>query len=127
MKRPPRSMLPEMALDRDSGVPMYRQCYQVFAHAIRNGTLPCGTRLPSTRVMARRLGVSRNTVLSAYEELAADGLIAGKIGSGTQVSHIRVIPGRGVVDWRDCVRQAHFPARIIAFTDSDGNSLYLNY
>lgn len=106
---------------------MYRQCYEVVAHAIRTGTLPHGTRLPSTRVMASHLGVSRNTLLNAYEELEADCLIAGKIGSGTRVSHIPVVPGRGIVDWRGCIREAHFPARTMLFKDPDGNSLYLNY
>ena len=114
-------------MDRNSGVPLYRQFYDVIAHAIRNGMLGNGTRLPSTRMMARRLGVSRNTVLNAYEELAADDLITGKVGSGTQVCSVQVVRGRGIVDWRDCVRESHFPARTMTFTDSDGNLLYLNY
>ncbi len=47
------------------------------------GESPAGVRLPSTRALAQRLGVSRNTVLSAYDELAAEGRLAARVGSGT--------------------------------------------
>ena len=49
-------------------------------------TLPAGARLLSTRALARTLGVSRNTVLNAYDALAADALLAARRGSGTRVS-----------------------------------------
>lgn len=49
--------------------------------------VPPGERLPSSRVLAKRLGVSRNTVLFAYEELQAEGRLTGKTGSGTHIVH----------------------------------------
>jgi GntR family transcriptional regulator/MocR family aminotransferase len=54
--------------------------------AIRSGRLSRGTRLPATRTLARDIGVSRGTVLAAYAQLAAEGWIAGRRGSGTVVA-----------------------------------------
>jgi GntR family transcriptional regulator/MocR family aminotransferase len=54
--------------------------------AIRSGRLGRGTRLPPTRGLARDLGVSRGTVLQVYAQLAAEGWIAGRHGSGTVVA-----------------------------------------
>ena len=54
--------------------------------AILSGALSAGERLPSTRDLAEQLGISRTVVLSAYEQLLAEGFIAGRGGSGTYVS-----------------------------------------
>ncbi|MGA9115007.1 MAG: PLP-dependent aminotransferase family protein [Candidatus Dormiibacterota bacterium] len=54
--------------------------------AIRSGRLPRGTRLPPTRALARDLGISRGTVLQAYDQLAAEGWLEGRQGSSTVVS-----------------------------------------
>jgi len=54
--------------------------------AIRSGRLPRGMRLPSTRGLARDLGISRGTVLQAYEQLIAEGWLRGRRGSSTIVS-----------------------------------------
>jgi GntR family transcriptional regulator / MocR family aminotransferase len=54
--------------------------------AIRGGRLVRGTRLPPTRALARDLGVARRTVVEAYSQLAAEGWIAGRRGSGTVVA-----------------------------------------
>ena len=54
--------------------------------AIRSGRLPRGTRLPSTRALARDLGISRGTVLQAYDQLVAEGWLRGRRGSSTIVS-----------------------------------------
>jgi len=50
--------------------------------------LPPGSRLPSSRLLARELGVSRNTVLSAFDILASEGYTEAEIGSATRVSSI---------------------------------------
>ena len=50
------------------------------------GTLPAGTRLPPTRAMAEEIGVARQTVVLAYERLAAEGYVRARTGSGTYVA-----------------------------------------
>lgn len=52
-----------------------RQLHECLRHAIRNGTLGSGARLPATRTLAQELGVSRNTVLYAYDQLATEGFV----------------------------------------------------
>lgn len=71
-----------MRLDR---APVGEQLRERLGEMIVRGRLKRGARLPSTRVLAARLGVSRNTVLFAYEELAAMGMVGGRVGSGTKV------------------------------------------
>ena len=50
------------------------------------GTLPAGARLPPTRALAEELGVARQTVVLAYERLAAEGYVRARTGSGTYVA-----------------------------------------
>ena len=59
-----------------------------LARALRSEVAhsPVGARMPPTRVLARDLGISRNTVIDAYGALATDGLIAGRFGGGSYVS-----------------------------------------
>ncbi len=101
---------------------MHRQLYETVAGGIRGGEIARGMRLPSTRMLAKLLGVSRNTVLAAYDELAADGLIEGEPGSGMRVSGPGLLP----VERKSILREAHYPERTLAFQDPDGNPLYLN-
>ncbi|MGX7825246.1 PLP-dependent aminotransferase family protein [Actinokineospora sp. 24-640] len=54
--------------------------------AIRDGTLPAATRLPSSRDLAGQLGVARGTVTAAYAQLAAEGYLITRRGSGTTVA-----------------------------------------
>ena len=75
-----------LALDPTATLPLYRQIEAHLRQDIAEGRLPPGTRLPATRALARTLGLSRLTVEAAYAELQADGLIAGRVGSGTFVS-----------------------------------------
>jgi GntR family transcriptional regulator/MocR family aminotransferase len=65
---------------------MLRQdLYRRVRSSILDGRLLPGEPLPSTRALARELGVSRNTVLHAYEQLAAEGFLEGRAGGGTRV------------------------------------------
>jgi GntR family transcriptional regulator / MocR family aminotransferase len=54
--------------------------------AIRAGRLPAGEKLPSTRALAKDLGVARGTVLAAYEQLAAEGYLTSRQGAPTRVA-----------------------------------------
>jgi len=80
--------------------------------------------LPSTRLLARLLLVSRNTVLAAYEELAAEGLITGKPGAGMRVNGPA---GVGRPRFHRVMREARYPERTAALQDCDGNPLLLNF
>lgn len=73
-------------VDRRGTAPIFRQIYLQARSAILLRTFPPGTRLPSTRNLAARLGVARASVVSAYEQLFAEGYLSGRIGSGTYVS-----------------------------------------
>src|SRR5213079_3750427 len=74
-----------IALDRSSGLPLYRQICQRLREAILSGELSEGTRLPTERALASELGVNRTTVMNAYNELASEGLLEGHVGRGTLV------------------------------------------
>lgn len=70
--------------------PLYEQVIKLLREQILSGVIPAGSRLPSTRRLMGRLGVSRTTVIAAYAQLQADGLVISKVGSGTYVApHIR--------------------------------------
>jgi GntR family transcriptional regulator/MocR family aminotransferase len=73
-------------LNRTGDAPLFRQIYSQIRQAILSQSLRPGTRLPSTRQLAAQLGVSRSAVVSAYEQLLAEGYASGKIGSGSYVS-----------------------------------------
>jgi GntR family transcriptional regulator/MocR family aminotransferase len=63
------------------------QIYRQLLDAILDGRLRTGDRLPATRDLARQLGISRTTVSVAYEQLAAEGYLAARVGAGTTVQH----------------------------------------
>jgi GntR family transcriptional regulator/MocR family aminotransferase len=73
-------------LERDSGIPLAVQLADTLRSAAAAGQLRGGDRLPSTRALAGRLGVSRTVTAAAYEQLHAEGWIAGRHGSGTYVT-----------------------------------------
>jgi GntR family transcriptional regulator / MocR family aminotransferase len=81
-------MVPFLAvnLDRRSRIPLQRQIYDQLRSAILSGTFSPGARVPSTRDLAADLGVSRNTVAGAFDQLLAEGYLEGKVGSGTFVA-----------------------------------------
>ena len=79
----PELLLP---LDRYSGQPLRTQLEGGLREAIRTGRLPVGERLPSSREMARELGVSRGLVQECYAQLIAEGYLESRIGSATRVA-----------------------------------------
>lgn len=92
MKRAPSGISPVVTVDRQSQQPLYKQIYDGYRKAILDGGLRAGQRLPSTRVLASELGISRIPVLSAYSQLLAEGYFESRVGSGTVVS--RALPQR---------------------------------
>jgi len=69
-------------LDRASLVPLSRQLAVALREALAEGRIDAGARLPSTRALAGELGLARSTIVGVFEQLAAEGYIAGKPGSG---------------------------------------------
>jgi GntR family transcriptional regulator/MocR family aminotransferase len=85
VKRSP-AFLPLVAIDRRSATPLYRQLYDGYREAILDGRVRPGQRLPSTRALAADLRISRLTVLTAFEQLAAEGYFESRVGAGTVVA-----------------------------------------
>jgi len=81
---------------REASGPLHRRVYVALKAKIRTGGLGPATRVPSTRALARDLGVSRNTVMLAYEQLAAEGYLASRHRGATSVADVtppRPAPG----------------------------------
>src|ERR1700761_7990511 len=79
-------------LDRQAADPLHRQLFGAVRDAVLAGTLAPGARVPSTRALAGDLGVSRTTVLLAFDQLIAEGYLVPAAGSGTRVA--RELPER---------------------------------
>lgn len=75
-----------LPLDRAAPEPLSVQVADALRAAATGGLLRAEDRLPSSRALARRLGVSRTVVAAAYEQLHAEGWIAGRHGSGTYLT-----------------------------------------
>jgi GntR family transcriptional regulator/MocR family aminotransferase len=75
-------------LDRTAQEPLHGQLANGLRDAIRTGRLAPASRLPSTRVLAADLGVSRRLVVDAYSQLAAEGFLLSRHGSGTRVATV---------------------------------------
>jgi DNA-binding transcriptional regulator YhcF (GntR family) len=129
MKRSPQLDVPAIVLRRN-GEQLSQQICRALRGAIAGGELAPFGRLPSSRVLARTLGVSRNTILLAYEKLSLEGLIVGRVGSGTRVSAQSAMVARLLAamhpDGLRRLRESGFPLQRIAFRDRDGHSLYLH-
>jgi GntR family transcriptional regulator/MocR family aminotransferase len=69
-----------------NAVPAVRQLCEQLRLLIGSGQLPAGLKLPSTRQLAAALGIARNTVVDAYEQLIAEGFLESRVGSGTYVA-----------------------------------------
>ena len=123
MGRSRHLFLPPVTLDRSASSPLHRQIRRQIESAIRDG-VAAGLRLPSSRTLARLLGVSRNTVLTAYEELAADGFIQGRRGASMLVARRSTT---GAPDLRRLLRDAQYPARTVSVSDPDGNVMDVSY
>jgi GntR family transcriptional regulator / MocR family aminotransferase len=75
-----------LRLDRDGGQPLRSQLEAGLRDAIRSGRLHGGERLPSSRELARELGVSRGLVQECYGQLLSEGYLTSRAGSATRVA-----------------------------------------
>jgi len=75
-----------IAVDRKAAKPLHRQIYDAYRTAIVGGSMRPGQRIPSTRVLALEIGVSRFPVVNAYSQLLAEGYFKSRVGAGTVVS-----------------------------------------
>lgn len=87
MSRTWTSPAPELLLHlrRDDPEPLHRQLEHGLREVVRSGRLALGSALPSSRALARELGVSRGIVVEAYEQLVAEGYLATRPGGATSV------------------------------------------
>ncbi len=75
-----------LTLDRARQVPLRAQLEDQFRQAIRSGRLGAGERVPSSRALARALGLSRGLVQDCYAQLQAEGYLVTRGGSATRVA-----------------------------------------
>ena len=90
---------------RDRGVTATRWLYAAVRAGILEGRLRPETRVPSTRELGRSYGLSRGTIIAAFDQLKSEGYLEAKVGSGTYVS--RILPDRPL-------RAAPTPVRLAA-------------
>src|SRR5436305_2390270 len=112
-----------LALDRSAAEPLRAQLERELRDAIRAGQLTPGERLPSSRLLAAELGISRGLVLECYGQLQAEGFLTSRSGSATRVAAnvpalpaappVRAAPAsRLTVDFRPAVPDLNsFPRR----------------
>jgi GntR family transcriptional regulator/MocR family aminotransferase len=98
--------------------PLYQRLYRGVRAAILDGRLAPGMRLPSTRAVASDLGLSRNVVLLAFEQLLAEGYVEARVGAGTFVSAAipeTALPRRSSPTARPAPpRLSRYAARVVA-------------
>src|SRR6185369_4904998 len=71
---------------RKKGTPAARWLYESLRQSILEGRLDLGARLPTTRELAREYDLARGTVVTAFENLKAEGYVHATVGSGTFVA-----------------------------------------
>ena len=112
-----------LRLDRDGDQPLRSQLETGLRDAIRDGRLQAGERLPSSRELARELGVSRGLVQECYGQLLSEGYLDSRVGSATRVAPraypgaypIRGHDGAGLAQTAGPVRGAPLPRLIADF------------
>ncbi|HJS46380.1 MAG TPA: winged helix-turn-helix domain-containing protein, partial [Gemmatimonadales bacterium] len=80
------AQLPLVLPPREASAPVGRWLYAALRTAVLGGRLPPGSRLPSTRDLAREYRLSRGTVVTAFDRLLAEGYLEARVGSGTRVA-----------------------------------------
>jgi GntR family transcriptional regulator/MocR family aminotransferase len=86
VRRSHEGPLAGLGIDHSSPTPLFRQLYLGVRGAILANLIQPGERLPSTRILAGQLGVARNTAITAYDQLLAEGYLQSRVGAGTVVA-----------------------------------------
>src|SRR5438552_5771437 len=95
-------------VEREGGDLLHRQVYRELVQLILSGRLRPGARLPSSRMLADELGIARNTVLLALDQLLSEGYVETRRGAGTYVS--RELPDKAPLPLRpQALRQGRRP------------------
>ena len=92
-------------IDRRQRVALQAQLYRQIRDLIISGQLKAGIRLPSTRDLVWQLGVSRNTIVYALDQLVSEGYLNSRVGSGIYVAHLptcdgRILSGASTNNWK---------------------------
>jgi GntR family transcriptional regulator / MocR family aminotransferase len=85
MKRVSSGISPIISIDRRISKALHQQVYDAYRTAIIDRSMRAGQRVPSTRMLAQELGISRLPILNAYSQLLAEGYFESRVGSGTVV------------------------------------------
>jgi GntR family transcriptional regulator / MocR family aminotransferase len=97
MRTPAKFRFPSLGLDPDSEVPLYQQLAEGVRKAVLSGELPAGEQIPPTRTVMHGLRISRNTAVTAFNLLVAEGVLTARLGSGVYVSHQIIPSGPGAL------------------------------
>jgi len=115
MSRRETLSLDMLTIDRASSVALHRQIYHSLRSFILDGHLGPASRLPPSRSLAEQLGIGRNTVIAAYDQLLAEGFVEARPGFGTRVSALMtprpVSPGLSTTSLRTSKRGALIASR----------------
>ena len=95
------------SIDRDSPKPVFEQICAAIRQKAASGELQAGARMPPTRAFATELGVSRSTMVTAYEQLVAEGYLESRPGSGYTICPLSVVEfgGRPATERYDEARE----------------------
>jgi GntR family transcriptional regulator/MocR family aminotransferase len=100
-----------LELDGEGGSPLFQRLYHQLRQGVLEGRVRPGARLPATRFLAGELGISRNTVLAAYDQLASEGFLELRHRSGVFVAEDLPI-ARHALDARAPAPSTSRPARL---------------
>jgi GntR family transcriptional regulator/MocR family aminotransferase len=95
----------DIRIDRDSDRPLFLQIVEEVERLASEGQVGDGHRMPPTRELARRLGVNRNTVVAAYQELESRGRTTAHTGRGTFLRSSPSSGGPGI-PWEETLGRA---------------------
>lgn len=84
-------MLSQIRIDENSGIPKYLQVVEAVISLIDNGKIKLGDKLPSINDAYRSLKISRDTLIAAYDELKARGVLSPQHGKGFYISNVNAL------------------------------------